>query len=87
MVPEGLVLTGDALVTGHPLSRVPGPQVLRDFFHHHVAAMLSSLDILGALAAGVVVPGHGPGLARRVVRRRPPRRRASRPDAVTTRTR
>lgn len=55
----GAVLTGDALVTGHPLSRATGPQVLRDFFHHDVAAMLSSLDALGGLDADVVVPGHG----------------------------
>lgn len=61
VVPEsGALLTGDALVTGHDVSRVEGPQVLREFFQHDVPAMLESLETLAAVPAEVVVPGHGP---------------------------
>jgi glyoxylase-like metal-dependent hydrolase (beta-lactamase superfamily II) len=56
---HGVVLTGDALVTGHPLSGVRGPQLLTGFFHHDPAAAVSALDALAALPADVVAPGHG----------------------------
>ena len=55
----GVVLTGDALVTGHPLSAVEGPQLLRGFFHHDPAATPAALDVLAALPADVIGPGHG----------------------------
>lgn len=57
---HGAVFTGDALVTGHPLSRIEGPQVLRDFFHHDTAAMLDALPAIGGADADVLLPGHGP---------------------------
>ena len=60
LLPEhGAVLTGDALVTGHPLSPSRGPQVLPAFFHHDAAATLDGLDGLAALPADLVLPGHG----------------------------
>lgn len=59
----GLVLTGDALVTAHPLlPGPPRPQLLPSFFSEDEAGMLESLDTLGGLEADVVVPGHGPTL-------------------------
>ncbi|MDQ2757789.1 MAG: MBL fold metallo-hydrolase [Actinomycetota bacterium] len=61
VVPEAdAILTGDALVTGHNLSRVAGPQVLRGFFQHDVPAVLESLALIEAAPASLVVPGHGP---------------------------
>ena len=57
----GVVGTGDALVTGHPTSARPGPQLLDDVFHHDTArARDAGLDALAGLDADVVVPGHGP---------------------------
>ncbi|WP_229051545.1 MBL fold metallo-hydrolase [Aeromicrobium sp. Leaf350] len=60
VLPEaGIVVTGDALVTGHPLLRGTGPQLLPDFFHHDTAAARHALETLGRVDADVVVPGHG----------------------------
>lgn len=54
------LITGDALVTGHPLSRVVGPQRIAPFFHHDIADAEQALDILAAVEARVILPGHGP---------------------------
>ncbi|MFJ8199267.1 MBL fold metallo-hydrolase [Streptomyces sp. NPDC096152] len=56
----GVVVSGDALVSGHPTSRIAGPQLLPDMFHHERARALSSLDILEGLDGDVLLPGHGP---------------------------
>ncbi|KQY60734.1 MBL fold metallo-hydrolase [Aeromicrobium sp. Root495] len=56
----GVVATGDALVTAHPVSRVDGPQLIPDFFAHAPDRAVSSLSALAATDARVVVPGHGP---------------------------
>ncbi|MDT9592923.1 MBL fold metallo-hydrolase [Nocardioides zeae] len=56
----GVLATGDALVTGHPLSRIAGPQLLPDFFTHDPAGADAALDRIAALDAGVLAPGHGP---------------------------
>ncbi len=56
---EGVLVTGDALVTGHPLSRVRGPQLLPAFFSHDPDAAERSLDVLASAPAGILVPGHG----------------------------
>ena len=55
-----VLLAGDALVTGHPLSTTTGPQILMDFFHHDVDAMDASLDVIAEVDADAIVPGHGP---------------------------
>jgi glyoxylase-like metal-dependent hydrolase (beta-lactamase superfamily II) len=55
-----VLLTGDALVTGHPLSSTTGPQELMGFFHHDHDAMTASLDVIAEVDADVIVPGHGP---------------------------
>ncbi|MEW2295519.1 MBL fold metallo-hydrolase [Streptomyces sp. NPDC006743] len=56
----GVVISGDALVSGHPTSRITGPQLLPDMFHHERARALASLEILEGLEADVLLPGHGP---------------------------
>ncbi|WP_155059923.1 MBL fold metallo-hydrolase [Streptomyces blattellae] len=56
----GVVISGDALVSGHPTSRARGPQLLPDMFHHERARAVTSLEILESLDADVLVPGHGP---------------------------
>lgn len=55
-----VLLTGDALVTGHALSSTTGPQELMGFFHHDLDAMNASLDVIAEVDADAIVPGHGP---------------------------
>lgn len=65
LVPHARVLlTGDALVTGHPLSTGTGAQRLMSMFHHDLDAMDASLDVIADVDADVIVPGHGPVLRR-----------------------
>ncbi|MCW5250222.1 MBL fold metallo-hydrolase [Streptomyces sp. SHP 1-2] len=56
----GVVISGDALVSGHATSRRTGPQLLPAMFHHDRARALASLDVLAALDGDVLLPGHGP---------------------------
>ncbi|MFD4260069.1 MBL fold metallo-hydrolase [Streptomyces sp. NPDC058534] len=56
----GVVISGDALVSGHATARIEGPQLLPDMFHHDRARTLSSLDVLAGLDGDVLLPGHGP---------------------------
>ena len=56
----GVVATGDALVTAHPVTRRHGPQRLPDFFSHAPEEARTSLSVLAGLDADTVVPGHGP---------------------------
>jgi glyoxylase-like metal-dependent hydrolase (beta-lactamase superfamily II) len=55
-----VLLTGDALVTGHMLSAITGPQEIMGFFHHDAAGMEASIDAIAAVDADAIVPGHGP---------------------------
>ena len=55
----GVVLTGDALVTGHPTSARRGPQLLPGFFSSDPERARAALDHLAGLDADVVLPGHG----------------------------
>lgn len=56
----GVLVTGDELATGHPVSRVSGPQILPSMFNHcGRAESLAALDALAGLDAGAIVPGHG----------------------------
>ncbi|MBQ0886497.1 MBL fold metallo-hydrolase [Streptomyces sp. RM72] len=56
----GVVISGDALVSGHALSRTEGPQLLPDLFHHDRTRATASLDVIAGLAGDLLLPGHGP---------------------------
>ncbi|MFF7731603.1 MBL fold metallo-hydrolase [Streptomyces sp. NPDC007984] len=56
----GVLVSGDALVSGHPTSRVEGPQLLPDMFHHERPRALASLEVLAELEGELLLPGHGP---------------------------
>lgn len=56
---KGVLITGDALVTGHPLSPVSGPQLLPPCFAHAPADAEAALQTLADIDACVLVPGHG----------------------------
>lgn len=58
-VVDGVLVTGDALITGHPLARRRGPQLLPSMFNHSDGDCLRSLDTLGAAGTDVLIPGHG----------------------------
>ncbi|WP_317230648.1 MBL fold metallo-hydrolase [Clavibacter sp. MX14-G9D] len=56
----GVVIAGDALVTGHPTSAVEGPQQLARMFHRDAARADAAFRELLALPSGTrVLPGHG----------------------------
>ena len=56
---SGVLATGDALVTGHPVSGRNAPQLLPGFFHHDVDRARRALTSLAATDAGTIAPGHG----------------------------
>ncbi|MFF4474987.1 MBL fold metallo-hydrolase [Streptomyces sp. NPDC001599] len=56
----GVVISGDALVSGHAISRIEGPQLLPDLFHHDRTRAIASLDVIAGLEGDVLLPGHGP---------------------------
>ncbi len=62
LLPEaGVFFSGDALVTGHPLSTLgEGPQLLPGVFNTDEARMRTSLESLRDVRADTLVPGHGP---------------------------
>jgi glyoxylase-like metal-dependent hydrolase (beta-lactamase superfamily II) len=57
---DGVLVAGDALVTGHPLAPRSGPQLLPRMFNHDQDACVRSLAALGLLDTEVLLPGHGP---------------------------
>lgn len=56
---DGVLVAGDALVTGHPLSRTRGPQLLPSIANHDQARCIQSLSVLAAAGTEVLIPGHG----------------------------
>ncbi|MFE2643968.1 MBL fold metallo-hydrolase [Streptomyces nigra] len=56
----GVVISGDALATGHPTSRIEGPQLLPEMFDLDRDRALASLDVFEKLDGDVLLPGHGP---------------------------
>lgn len=56
---DGVLVAGDALVTGHPLLRRSGPQLLPQVFNHDEALCARSLSVLADVETDVLVPGHG----------------------------
>ena len=59
-VVDGVLVAGDALVTGHPLAPRGGPQRLPKLFNHDEDGCVRSLSALGLLDTEVLLPGHGP---------------------------
>jgi glyoxylase-like metal-dependent hydrolase (beta-lactamase superfamily II) len=59
-VVDGVLVAGDALVTGHPVAERSGPQLLPDLFNHDQDSCVRSLAALGMLDTQVLLPGHGP---------------------------
>ncbi|MFE4544074.1 MBL fold metallo-hydrolase [Arthrobacter sp. NPDC056727] len=63
LLPEaGAVAVGDSFVSGHPLSRINGPQMLHPMFHSDPGQALAATRRLDGMDASVVLPGHGPAL-------------------------
>jgi len=58
-VVDGVLVSGDALVTGHPVAARTGPQLLHKVFNHDQAGCVRSLAALAMLETDVLVPGHG----------------------------
>jgi glyoxylase-like metal-dependent hydrolase (beta-lactamase superfamily II) len=56
---DGVLVSGDALVTGHPLARRSGPQLLPRVFNHSEPDCVRSLAALALLETDVLIPGHG----------------------------
>jgi glyoxylase-like metal-dependent hydrolase (beta-lactamase superfamily II) len=56
---DGVLVAGDALITGHPLARDTGPQLPLALFNHSEEGCRASLQAIAATGAGVLVPGHG----------------------------
>lgn len=59
-VVDGVLVSGDALITGHPVAPRSGPQLLPSIFNHDQAGCMRSLAALGLLDTHVLLPGHGP---------------------------
>ncbi|KHL18989.1 UNVERIFIED_CONTAM: hypothetical protein LK11_04625 [Mumia flava] len=60
LIPGSRVLvTGDALVTGHAVSSLDGPQLIVRPFSHDRESALASLDAIADVDADVIFPGHG----------------------------
>lgn len=57
---QGILVTGDALITGHPIGAPSGPQLLPMFFSHDPAATDTALDTFASVDADTLLPGHGP---------------------------
>jgi glyoxylase-like metal-dependent hydrolase (beta-lactamase superfamily II) len=57
---ERAIVTGDALVTGHPTTSARGPQLLHPVFSSDHGRAVRSLELLGGLDVDVLLPGHGP---------------------------
>jgi glyoxylase-like metal-dependent hydrolase (beta-lactamase superfamily II) len=73
---DGVLVAGDALVTGHPLLTGVGPQLLPELFNHDQDGCVRSLAALGLLDTEVLLPGHGPvwrGSIREAAERATPR--------------
>ncbi|MEZ0364080.1 MBL fold metallo-hydrolase [Mycobacterium sp. pUA109] len=56
---DGVLASGDALITGHPLLTHRGPQLLPALFSHSQLDCVRSLAALALLETEVLAPGHG----------------------------
>jgi glyoxylase-like metal-dependent hydrolase (beta-lactamase superfamily II) len=57
---DGVLISGDALITGHPVSRRTGPQLLPSVFSYNQSDCERSVAALALLKTEVLAPGHGP---------------------------
>lgn len=55
-----VLVAGDAVITGHPVTGRRGPQLLPQMFNHDQDRCVRSLAALGLLDTQVLLPGHGP---------------------------
>ncbi|MUL66371.1 MBL fold metallo-hydrolase [Mycobacterium sp. CBMA 234] len=55
-----VLVAGDAVITGHPVSTKRGPQLLPQMFNHDQDAAERSVAALALLDTQVLLPGHGP---------------------------
>jgi glyoxylase-like metal-dependent hydrolase (beta-lactamase superfamily II) len=58
-VVDRVLVSGDALVTGHPLLERNGPQLLPSMFHHSESECRRSLEVLAGAGTDTLIPGHG----------------------------
>ena len=58
-VVDGVLVAGDALVTGHPLAQRHGPQLLPSVFNHSDDDCTRSLSVLATAGTEILIPGHG----------------------------
>jgi glyoxylase-like metal-dependent hydrolase (beta-lactamase superfamily II) len=56
---RGVVFVGDALCTYNPLLGTHGPQLMPRAFASNAQQLLTSLDAIERIDAGVLLPGHG----------------------------
>jgi glyoxylase-like metal-dependent hydrolase (beta-lactamase superfamily II) len=56
---DGVLASGDALITGHPLLRRRGPQLLPAVFSHSQQDCIRTLSAIALLETEVLAPGHG----------------------------
>lgn len=56
---DSVLVSGDALITGHPVSDRVGPQLPASVFNHDDAGARRSLSALGMVDAEILLPGHG----------------------------
>ncbi|MEZ0051084.1 glyoxylase-like metal-dependent hydrolase (beta-lactamase superfamily II) [Mycobacterium sp. MAA66] len=54
-----VLVAGDAMITGHPVTARRGPQLLPQMFNHDQERTVRSLAALGLLDTQVLLPGHG----------------------------
>ncbi|KAA1422941.1 MBL fold metallo-hydrolase [Mumia zhuanghuii] len=57
---SGVLVSGDALITGHAVSRRHGPQLIVRPFSHDRTETRHSLDAIAEVQASTLFPGHGP---------------------------
>lgn len=63
LVADGAALvSGDVLISGHPLSKITGAQCIPSVFEHDEAESRRSIDSFTALDATTLFPGHGPAV-------------------------
>ncbi|OBF24426.1 MBL fold metallo-hydrolase [Mycobacterium kubicae] len=56
---DDVLVSGDALITGHPLLRHHGPQLLPAIFSYSQEDSIRTLSALAKVDSEVLVPGHG----------------------------